>query len=350
MKIDWLDKLQYFLQTMAFCLALSAIQYAFQPDRPYELPLVYSLCIGCFTWALIDFGRHLFPSAAETGWPQGAAALVLPLGGIVAGYVLGTLVGDAVFGWSSWDSRALGQLRVSVLITAIAGITATYYFYSKNKSAYLLTKVSEARHQASEAKLKLLEAQIEPHMLFNTLANLRALITTDPAAALHMLDRMNDYLRATLKASRTPLHPLQTEFQRLRDYLELMAVRMGPRLRYTLDLPPELAAEPVPTLLLQPLVENSIRHGLEPKLEGGSITVQARRVGHRVTLDVVDTGVGLNRGALSNAGSNEPVSRFGLTQVRERLATVYGNQDATVIIADYAHGTRASITFSSQNT
>ena len=279
--------------------------------------------------------------------------MALPLGGMVAGYVLGTLVGDSVFGWSSWDSRALGQLRVSVLITAIAGVTATYYFYSKNKSAYLQTKMSVARHQASEAKLKLLEAQIEPHMLFNTLANLRALIITDPAAALHMLDRMNDYLRATLKLSRTTLHPLQTEFDRLRDYLELMAVRMGPRLRYTLDLPPELAAEPVPTLLLQPLVENSIRHGLEPKLEGGSITVQARREGNVMTLEVVDTGVGLGADMIADAGQGTQPGHsggFGLAQVRERLETAYGNQNATLLIANYSQGMRANITFPSQNT
>ena len=353
MKIDWLDKLRYFLQTLAFCLAISALQYAFQPQRPYEVLLVYSLCIASFTWALIDFGRHVFPSATETGWPQGAAALALPLGGIVAGYVLGTLAGDAVFGWSSWDSRVLGQLRISVLITAIAGVTATYYFYSKNKSAYLQTKMSEARHQASEAKLKLLEAQIEPHMLFNTLANLRALITTDPAAALRMLDRMNDYLRATLKASRSTMHPLQTEFARLRDYLELMAVRMGPRLRYTLDLPPELANEPVPTLLLQPLVENCIQHGLEPKLEGGSITVRARREGNVMALEVVDTGVGLGADMTADAGQGTQPGHsggFGLAQVRERLATAYGDIKATLSIANYAQGTRAIITFSSQNT
>ena len=92
-----------------------------------------------------------------------------------------------------------------------------------------------------------------------------------------MLDRLIAYLRATLAASRATTHPLQAEFDRLRDYLELMAVRMGPRLRYTLDLPPELATQPVPTLLLQPLVENGIRHGLEPKVDGGSITVRARR-------------------------------------------------------------------------
>ena len=370
MNLDWLDKLRHFLQTMAFCLAISALHYAFQPNRAYEVPLVYSLCIGSFTWALIDFGRHAFPSAAETGWPKGVAALALPLGGIVGGYVLGTLVGDAVFGWSSWDSHALGQLRISLLITAIAGVTGTYYFYSKSKSAYLQNKMSEARRQASESKLKLLEAQIEPHMLFNTLANLRALISTDPAGALHMLDRMNDYLRATLKASRATMHPLQTEFDRLRDYLELMAVRMGPRLHYTLDLPPELANESVPTLLLQPLVENSIRHGLEPKLDGGSITVQARRSGNAITLEVIDTGVGM--GAPGAAGTDDAQdtqdtqdaqhpahtvgdthgasSAFGLAQVRERLATAYGT-DATInIVANYAYGTRATVIFPSQMT
>ena len=187
---------------------------------------------------------------------------------------------------------------------------------------------------------------------------------TDPAAVLHMLDRMNDYPRATLKASRATLHPLQTEFDRLRDYLELMAVRMGPRLHYTLDLPPELANESVPTLLLQPLVENSIRHGLEPKLDGGSITVQARRSGSSITLEVIDTGVGM--GALSAAGTDDAQdaqhaahtvgdthgasSEFGLAQVRERLATAYGTSDTINIVANYVYGTMDTVIFPSKMT
>jgi hypothetical protein len=90
-----------------------------------------------------------------------------------------------------------------------------------------------------------------------------------------MLDHLIAYLRATLGASRATLHPLADEFARLRDYLELMAVRMGPRLAYTLDLPEALREVPVPPLLLQPLVENAIRHGLEPQVAGGHITVRA---------------------------------------------------------------------------
>jgi len=317
MKIDWLTKLAYLLQTVAFCLMVATIQYAIRPERSYELPMVYSLCIGICTWALIDLGRHAFPSARDTGWPAGLAGWWLPLAGMGAGFLLGTALGDRWFGWSSWDVRARPQMVVSIIISAIASVVCTYYFYSRNKALYLEREMSEARRHAAEARLKLLETQLEPHMMFNTLANLRVLIGTDPARAQQMLDHMIAYLRATLGASRTSAHALQAEFDRLQDYLELMAVRMGPRLRYTLDLPPELARMPVPTLLLQPLVENSIQHGLEPRVDGGLITVHARQQGATLLLEVADTGAGFDPVAASNGG-------FGIGQVRERLAAVYG--------------------------
>ena len=161
----------------------------------------------------------------------------------------------------------------------------------------------------------LLQSQLEPHMLFNTLANLRALIAVDPAAAQQMLDRLDGYLRATLGASRATQHALAAEFERLRDYLELMAVRMGPRLAYRLDLPEALRERPVPTLLLQPLVENAIRHGLEPRIEGGRIDVTARADHQALVLTVKDSGVGFDSQAARRPGS------FGLTQVIERIAS-----------------------------
>ena len=334
MKIDWLDRLQRFLQTVAFCLAIAALQVAFRPNIRYEGPLVYSLCIGICTWALIDFGRDLFASSRETGWPQGFAALGLPLAGVVGGYLLGTLAADAWFGQSSWSGKELQQLVSSIFITAVAGLVVTYFFYSKGKRAVLEAKIAEAKAHASESKLKLLQTQIEPHMLFNTLANLRALIPIDPTAAVQMLDRMNDYLRATLSASRATMHPLQTEFDRLRDYLELMAVRMGPRLTFTLVLPPHLAAQAVPTLLLQPLVENSIKHGLEPQVEGGSITVSASEAAGVLTLKVADTGAGPDSLRIDKAGSG-----FGLAQVRERLAAAYGAGATLSLAANVPRGT-----------
>lgn len=198
---------------------------------------------------------------------------------------------------------------------------------------------------ATEARLKLLETQLEPHMLFNTLANLRVLIGTDPARAQEMLDRMIAYLRATLSASRSTQHPLENEFDRLRDYLELMAVRMGPRLAYTLDLPDALRSVPVPPLLLQPLVENAIRHGLEPQVEGGHITVRASTrpggSGPQLVLEVIDTGVGLPE-QLPPPG---PGQSFGLAQARERLATLHGNAGTLELIAENTGGTRANVIF-----
>lgn len=179
-------------------------------------------------------------------------------------------------------------------------------------------------------------------MLFNTLANLRALIANDPERAGHMLDRLIDYLRATLGASRRERHPLADEFARLDDYLALMAVRMGPRLGYTLDLPAPLAQASVPPLLLQPLVENAIRHGLEPQLAGGRIRVSAQSSaqGRRLQLCVHDTGAGLGETATATPGGG-----FGLQQVRERLATLYGPEGTLELIAASAGGTSAIVTF-----
>jgi len=353
MRLNWIDKLARLLQVMAFSLAIATVQYAFAPERPYAPPVVYSLAIGMITWAVIDLGRHLFPSSHETGWPQGVGRVGLVVGGILAGYLLGNTLGDLacrtfdLYGGAPPRDRAT-DLRNSILITVMAGIVGSYYFYSRGKSEYLERKMGEARRHASEARLKLLETQLEPHMLFNTLANLRVLIGTDAARAQTMLDHMIAYLRATLAASRTSTHPLRAEFDRLRDYLELMSVRMGPRLAYTLDLPDALAGEPVPALLLQPLVENAIKHGLEPKVAGGHVTVTARRDGADVVLEVADTGVGMADGAAAADTAGTGGTHFGLAQVRERLQTAYGAASAIDLVAGQAGGVRVTARFPSQ--
>lgn len=344
MKIDWIAPLRHLLQTLSFCLAISAIQYAFQPEKPYANLLIYSLCIGMLCWAFIDFGRYLFPSSKHTGWPTGASAVALPLAGIVLGFLLGTRLADQWTGLSTWNSGG-AQLRISIGITLLAGVAGSYYFYTRGKSAWLQARMNEVRSQAAEAQLKLLQTQLEPHMLFNTLANLRALIGTDPQRAQAMLDRIIAYLRATLGASRSTEHPLADEFERLHDYLELMAVRMGPRLAYTLDLPDALRDAPVPPLLLQPLVENAIRHGLEPQVQGGQITVRATTRpgahGPLLVLEVHNTGAALPA-TLPTPG---PHQGFGLAQVRERLATQHGSAGTLELIAASAGNTSARVTF-----
>ena len=352
MRIDWLDKLQHMLQMLAFTLALAAIQYVLRPDRSYETLVRYCLCIGTSIWLLIDFGRHLFPSSAELGWPKGVNGLVLPMAGNVAGFLIGTALGDWWNGWpwSTFAPEHRGELKISIVITVVAGAVISYFFYSTSKSARLVFQMREAKKLAAESRLKLLETQLEPHMMFNTLANLRVLIGIDPTEAQRMLDHMIAYLRATLGASRNTSHSLSAEFDRLRDYLELMAVRMGPRLQYTLNLPADLRDHPVPTLLLQPLVENAIKHGLEPKIEGGSITVTARwgatkpsaSTPDQLILEVIDTGVGVTLPApLAPAASTD--SGFGLAQVRERLTATYGKPANVTLTAPPSGGTQVTL-------
>jgi len=344
-------KLRNLLQVLAFGAAVAGLQYGFQPDRPFAPSLVHAVLVSVTIWAVIDFGRHGFPSALETGWPAPLPAAALVLVAIAAGFWLGNMAATKV-------NLALGlyasgpfmdrdrQLRNSILVTLIAAPVATYYFFSRGRGLWLQRKAAEAGRLADEARLKLLETQLEPHMLFNTLASLRALISVDAERAQQMLDHMVAYLRATLNASRSATHPLASEFERLREYLALMAVRMGARLDYALDLPADLAAQPVPTLLLQPLVENSIRHGLEPSVAGGRIEVRARRDGGDLVLEVQDTGVGFDADSLAVGGPAEraadPAGQrgFGLGQVRERLATLYGPRGSLDVAAPAAGNER----------
>ena len=285
--------------------------------------MVYSMSIGIVAWLFIDGGRLLISGHRESLWPEWPWGMLLIVAGVAVGFFIGNLVGDAWIGAPTFDFLELKghKLATGITITIIAAIGMSFFFYSLGKSKHMQSQLDLAQRNATEARLKLLETQLEPHMLFNTLANLRVLITVDPPRAVAMLDRLNSYLRMTLNGSRALAHPLSAEFDRLGDYLELMSVRMGERLRYTLDLPDELRGLPVPPLLLQPLVENSIRHGLEPKVEGGEIVVRARKDAGRLVIEVSDTGVGLDATQQPSEGGG-----FGLEQVRERLATVYGEQ------------------------
>ncbi len=320
-----LDAGRHAIQVLAFCCVVAVLTQTIWPQEAYSTHLVKSLSIGLVIWLVIEFGRLLVPqrhcypgSDGGHGWPRGWRGGLLAAVGTSGGLLVGAPLGDWLTGTGQLAS--LRDRQVGLLITIAAGAVATYYFYARGRAAALEAGKAAAERDASQARLMLLQSQLEPHMLFNTLANLRALIGVDPAAAQAMLDRLNDYLRATLAASRATQHPLAAEFDRLGDYLALMAVRMGPRLGYALQLPDDLRALPVPTLLLQPLVENALRHGLDPRLEGGRIEVSAARQGQRLRLAVRDTGVGFDPARAPDA------SRFGLTQVRERVATAYGGR------------------------
>jgi LytS/YehU family sensor histidine kinase len=134
-----------------------------------------------------------------------------------------------------------------------------------------------------------------------------------------MLAHLNGYLRATLAASRKERGTLEEEFALLRGYLDVQAIRLGSRLKHSLELPAGLAQASIPPMLLQPLVENAIRHGVEPKMDGGEVNVRARTDDKHVVVTVSDTGLGWSSGAPGGTG-------VGLTNVRERLAAAYGGE------------------------
>jgi LytS/YehU family sensor histidine kinase len=200
-------------------------------------------------------------------------------------------------------------------------------------------RAEAAQRQAVESQLQLLRAQLDPHMMFNTLANLHALIDADPPRAQAMLEHLITFLRATLHGSRALSHTLRDEFARLHDYLALMQIRMGPRLQVEVDLPPQFASIQVPTLLLQPLVENAIKHGLESSRGKGQLTVRARQQDQHLLLDVINTGRTLSE---EDAASNGP--GFGLQSVRERLRSAYGKDIGLEMVpGPGGEGTRVTV-------
>jgi signal transduction histidine kinase len=288
--------------------------------------MVYSQGIGLSIWALINTGARLLSHPTDRGgFPTGWRAALLVVGAVVIGVALGASLGNAYAQrpWRFMADHHPGQAWTLLGMTFVISMAMTLYFYLSGKSSYLQTELERAQRLATEAQLRLLQAQLEPHMLFNTLANLRVLMTLDARQAQTMLDHLIAFLRATLQASRATQHPLHTEFERVHDYLALMGVRMGARLATELHLPEALRELPVPPLVLQPLVENAIRHGLEPKVAGGMLQVSARREGASLVLTVADTGVGLQAHSPPAPAAG---SGFGLEQVRERLAATYGPQ------------------------
>jgi sensor histidine kinase YesM len=223
--------------------------------------------------------------------------------------------------------RMVGYLSVSlipVIFTMLVGGLGLHAYATREQLAQEATARSEAQRLAVESQLRLLRAQLEPHMLFNTLANLRSLVREDVDRAESMIDQLIVYLRSALAASRTESVALGREFAQLRAYLDIMSLRMGPRLAYRLDLPAALEHTAVPPMLLQPLVENAIKHGLEPKVGPGSIEVVARASAAGIEIRVSDSGLGLPPCEDTEASADPAHSSYGLQHVRDRLRAVYG--------------------------
>jgi Histidine kinase len=188
--------------------------------------------------------------------------------------------------------------------------------------------------QVTEAKLSALQAQVEPHFLYNTLASVQALTEVDPQQANAMTGHLIQYLRNALPKMRESVSTVGQEIELVRAYLNILQMRMGKRLAFEIEVPPELMEAPFPPLMLPSLVENSIKHGLEPQREGGKVTIRASEENGTLRVSVLDTG----RGFSETLGAG-----VGLTNIRERLAALYGDKGKLTLEAREPHGVEAAI-------
>ncbi|TLX23103.1 sensor histidine kinase [Thermomonas fusca] len=190
--------------------------------------------------------------------------------------------------------------------------------------------------ELTEAKLHLLHAQVEPHFLYNTLASAQLLTRSDPARAEAMLGHLIQYLRRSLPDAKDDMSTLGVELERALAYLEILKIRMGDRLAVQVDVPQALRATTLPAMMLQTLVENAIKHGLEPRTGGGTVWIRARPDDGGVAVTVADDGEGFN--------SKTSGTGIGLKNVRERLRLRYAGSANLSVIANFPSGVAATIT------
>ena len=249
-----------------------------------------------------------------------AVAVFMPVTTILI-YVLSTSRGAPPF-WAE-RSRLNGLLILtyaSLLVapwTALVAIVRQKEAFARDQELAFALERSELGRQAVDARLHLLQAQISPHFLFNTLANVQALVDARSPHASVVLGSLIEYLRAAVPQLHEPAATIERELQLVRPYLELMQMRMPDRLQYAIHADPAALEVRCPPVTLLTLVENAVRHGIDPSEEGGRIDIDVRRLGERCLVRVTDTGAGLHP-----AGNGFGT---GLTALRERLQLICGD-------------------------
>jgi two-component system LytT family sensor kinase len=265
-------------------------------DRQFLMLFLIVAAEACRDWLAHAFPHRLFALLAGQWWLQVLVWLSAPI-----------VVGIALKVWNA--------LRIEI-------------------------KLEEQKRLLLEARLDALQRQINPHFLFNTLNSIASLVRMKPELAREMTVKLANILRALLKDHDTYV-PLSEELEFTDDYLAIEVVRFGAKLRVEKEIDPRTLHILVPSILLQPLIENSIKHGLEPRINGGTVTLRSRLEGDRLLIEVADDGVGMGNkpaSALRREGAG-----IGMKNVQERLEVLYGNQASFTVFSSPGRGTRVSI-------
>jgi signal transduction histidine kinase len=336
-----------FIWNMGFVAVFTVLTLLYYPQvhlsRVLWADFVLANCIGYLIHAEFALGnRMLGPWIGRQGFAVRCAYYAaITTAGVFGGYWLGF----TLLHWS--DARGSifstqGAIDIVFLSLIISGILASIFLarerQARAEAAFQRerARVEASEHQFHLAQLKMLEAQIEPHFLYNTLANVISLVDADPAAAKRMVARLIDYLRYAAQAGGTGEATVGRQIELLQAYLDLMALRTNARLSYRVEMAPDVAALPLPPMLLQPLVENAIKHGLEPKVAGGQVCVGARREDSLLVLTVADNGLGFRTTRGDGTGG------LGLANLRARLESLYGAR-ARMTIEDTQPGTMVTL-------
>ena len=331
------------LIALAIIFALST-QFLFQLQL-YDLWPLPDILHGWLDYFLdlATVGGCIFAAVAS------AASLAVRSGArrhlaLLASITLGALAGEALLAVRvplPPDVSMAGMLFAKVARWLVLGGFAYVFYIYQRRAAQIAAQAHESalqriqlERQMAEARLQTLRAQIEPHFLFNTLANIQRLHQTDAGLGRKMLANFVAYLRAALPQMRGDETTLRQEVELARAYLNVLQVRMGERLRFRLDVPNDLGALAFPPLSLSTLTENAVKHGLNPLPEGGSIEIAARVEDLQLKVEVSDTGAGLRQSSGSGAG---------LANLRARLAALYGEMATLAIEANVPRGIRATI-------
>jgi signal transduction histidine kinase len=354
---------QYWVTTVVyntlFGTVLTGIFMALNP-KAYALStwvetIYISQCIGLTLHTMFELFFRRF-GARFAGW-SAPVRTVIPIGISMLGVFIGYSI---AFGFQgrNFVSILIRYPRIAAGFFLIGGVGCVIWYLimdgqtrrlraeadaarAAQQSAALKAQTAQAERHASDAELRALQAQIEPHFLFNTLAGVQALIDYEPDKAKHMLEAFIEYLRATLDVSRRTEATLGDELTLMERYLTLMQVRMGARLKFEIDVPPAMRALKFAPLLVQPLVENAIKYGLEPQIDGGTLRIEGEQIGTRWQVRVLDDGAGLGAPSTARKGAG-----VGLINVRERAQANLG-ASANVVVqnAQSGRGTLAFIEF-----
>ena len=324
------------IYVVLFCILVALVITLFSGGQELAANMVMSLVFG-----LVIYGLIVVLSAVLHPATTRQAAIVYAVA-VSAGVFLGVPTGAFLLKiccGHTLDWQA--DYWPLVVFCSVPAVVVTYFFYSLRQRSVARSTIENERIRrkavekvALEGKLRMLQAQIEPHFLFNTLSNVISLINTRPNRAKAMLINLTSYLRTSLARTLPEEITLGQEMDMIRAYLDIQKIRMDTRLSFSIDVPEHLAAHPFPPMILQPLVENAVRHGLEPKVKGGDIRIRVWQETSVLKVAVADTGM-----AVTDFTGNG----VGLSNVRERLWLLYGEDGRLVLTENSPCGVCATV-------